>query len=177
MSSPLPMHVPRATYRDVAMAKGVGHGRSLPKVALPGQASSSFDGQPVRTDVPDMKLNFHRDITPDEASAWVPRINEASKFVTSYLRHGTQDERFNVHSKDGYVRVAILVQLPEFKKRRIDHRILELIMMSAHPGIMVNPDGTCVKAIQGHSSEWFDIDQLYEKVDTPEEYANHPLAG
>ena len=86
----------------------------------------------------------------------------------------TRDLR-NVHSKDGYVRVAILVQLPEFKKRRADHRVLELIMMSAYPRIMVNPDGTCVKAIQGHSLEWFDIDQLYEKVGTPEEYANHPL--
>ena len=86
-----------------------------------------------------------------------------------------QDKRFNVHTKDGYVRVAILIQLPEFRKNKVDHKILELVMMSALPGIMMSPDGTRLKAIQGHTLEWFDIDRLYERINTLEEYANHPL--
>ena len=170
-----PAHARSKGYRDVAMAQGVGHGRSLPKVALPGQASSSFDGQRIVTGVPDIKLDVRCGITPYESSAWVPRIDEVSKFVTTYLRHGVQDKRYNVHTQDGYVRAAILVQLLEFRKNKVDHKILELVMMSAFPRIMMSPDGTCLKAIQGHTLEWFDIDRLYEKINTVEEYVNHPL--
>ena len=170
-----PAHARSKSYRDVAMAQGGDHGRSLPKVALPGQAGSSFDGQRIVTGVPGIELDVNRDVTPYETSAWVLRINGVSRFVTTYLRHGVQDKRFNVHTQDGYVRVAILVQLPEFRKDRVDHKILELVMMSAYPRIMMSPDGTHLKAIQGHTLEWFDIDRLYEKLNTPEEYVNHPL--
>ena len=48
-------------------------------------------------------------------------------------------------------------------------------MMSAYSRIVMSPDGTRLRAIQGHTLEWFDIDRLYEKINTPEEYVNHPL--
>ena len=66
------------SYRDAAMQQGGDHGRSLPDVALPGRASSSFDGQPIKTDVPDITLDARRAITEYESSAWIPRINQAS---------------------------------------------------------------------------------------------------
>ena len=61
------------------------------------------------------------------------------------------------------------------KRHKIDHRVLELILMSANPRIMTNESGDRVKAIQGHSLEWFDIDVLYEKINTLEEYVHHSL--
>ena len=170
-----PAHARSKSYRDAAMAQGGDHGRSLPKVALPGQAGSSFDGQRIVTGVPGIKLDVNRGTTPYESSACVPRINQVSKFVTTYLRHGVEDQRLNVHSQDGYVRVAILVQLPEFRKNKVDHKLLELVMMNAYPGIMMNPEGTHLKAIQGHTLERFDIDQLHEKLNTTEQYVHHPL--
>ena len=131
-----PAHARSKSYRDVAMVTGSGQGRTLPQVILPGQASfsSSFDG-PIRTDVPDIKLEVPRAPVLDNDGLWIPRINEASKVVTAYLRHGAQDKRYNAHSKDGYVRVAVLIQLPEMKRHKIDHRVLELILMSANPRI------------------------------------------
>ena len=108
-----PAHARSKSYRGVAMGKGVDHGRSLPSVALPGQAGSSSDDQRINTGVPDIKIDVHRDITPYESSAWASLIDETSKFVTTYLRHGVPDKRYNVHTQDGYVRAAILVQLPE----------------------------------------------------------------
>ena len=96
------------SYRDATMQQGGDHGRSLPDVALPGRATSSFDGQPIKTGVPDITLDVRRAITEYESSAWIPRIDQASKVVTTFLRHGSNDKRYNVHSPDGYVRVAIL---------------------------------------------------------------------
>ena len=160
------------------MTKGGDHGHSLPDVALPGRASSSFDGQRIVTGVPDIKLDVRRDITPYESSAWLPRISQASKFVTTYLRHGADDQRFNVHSPDGYVRVAILVQSPEFRKNNVDAKLLEVIMMHAQPRILINFEGIKLKAIQGHTLEAlerFDINQRYEKISTVDQYVHHPL--
>ena len=82
------------------MQQGGDHGRSLPDVALPGRASSSFDGQPIKTGVPDIKLDVRRAITEYESSAWLPRIDQASEVVTTFLRHGSNDKRYNVHSPD-----------------------------------------------------------------------------
>ena len=119
-----PTHARSKSYRDAAMQQGRDHERSLPNVALPGHASSSSDAQPIKTGVPDIKLNVRRDITEYESSAWVPRIDQASKIVTTFLRHGSSDWRYHVHSPDGYVRAAILVQLPEFKKHNINANFL-----------------------------------------------------
>ena len=75
-----PAHARSKSYRDVAMVTGSGQGRTLPQVILPGQASSSssFDG-PIRTDVPDIKLEVPRALILDNDGLWIPRINEASK--------------------------------------------------------------------------------------------------
>ena len=163
------------SYRDAAMQKGGDHGRSLPDVALPGRASSSFDGQHIMTGVPDIKLDVRRDITEYEASAWIPRINQASQLVTTYLRHGADDKRFYVHSPDGYVRVAILAQLPEFRRNNVDAKLLKVITMHAQPGIMMNAGCTKLKAIQGHTLDRFDINQLYEKIESIDHYVHHSL--
>ena len=77
-------------------------------------------GHKILTGAPDITLDINRDITPYESSAWVPRIEQASKAVTDYLRHGFDENKFNMHSTDGYVRVAMLVQLPQFKKWNIN---------------------------------------------------------
>lgn len=90
------------------------------------------------------------------------------------MRHGGQDKRYDVHSSDGYVRVAVFIQLPEMRLK-IDQRVLELILMSASPRIMTNDSGDRIRAIQGHSLERFHIDELYENINTLEEYVHHPL--
>ena len=97
------------------------------------------------------------------------------KIVTTFLRHGADDKRFNVHSPDGYVRVAILVQLPEFRRNNLDAKPREVIMMHAQPRIMMNAEGTKLKAIQGHTLDRLDIYQLYEKIASIAHYVHHPL--
>ena len=145
------------------MASGSSQGRTLPQVNLPGQAGPGpgSDG-PIRTDVPDIKLNVPRAFD-DGDNVWLQRVNEASRRVTAYLRHGGQDKRYNVHSSDGYVRVAVFIQLPEMRRLKIDQRVLELILMSNSPRIMTNDRGDRIKAIQGHSLERFDIAELCGK--------------
>ena len=112
------------------MGQGVDPNRRLPNVALPGQSSSSTSSQ-VNFMAPDIVLNIKRDITEDESSAWIPRIDQASKSVTNFLRHGTTDRRFNIHSPDGHIKVLMLVQLPEFRKHKIDERVLEVTYSNA----------------------------------------------
>ena len=116
------------------------------------------------TGAPDIKLNTSRDITPDESSAWVPRIEQASKAVTDYLRHGFADQKYNIHSSDGYVRVAMLIQLPQFKKWNIDNKVLEVIMMHGRQRLMLNHDKTKIRAVQGHTLDLFEYDRLYERI-------------
>ena len=137
------------SYRDVTTGQGVDPNRRLPNVALPGQSSSS-SGFQVNTMAPDIVLHTNRDITADESSAWIPRIDQASKSVTNFLRHGTSDRRFNIHSPDGYIKVSMLVQLPESRKHKIDERVLEVILMHGRTRLMLNADKTTkVRAIQG----------------------------
>ena len=64
--------------------------RRLPSVALPGQSEQpSSSGFKMQTGAPDIKLCTTRDITTDESSAWIPRIEQASKEVANFLRHGS----------------------------------------------------------------------------------------
>ena len=159
------------------MGKGGDQGRSLPEVALPGRWSFGSDGQKIVTDVPDIEFNVLRDIAEYESDAWLPdRINKASKFVTTYLRHGTGGKRYNVHSPDGYVRVVILVQLPELKRNSVNVELLELIMMHAQSRIMMNDEGTKLKAIQGHTlMNRFDINLLYKEIKSMDHYVHRPM--
>ena len=90
-----PAHARSKSYRDVALAQGSGspgsgHVRTLPQVNLPGQAGPGPDG-PIKTSVPDIKLNpnCHLD---DGDNAWLPLVDEASRRIAAYLRHGGQDE-------------------------------------------------------------------------------------
>ena len=68
-----------------------------------------------------------------------------------------------------------VVQLPEFKKYNIDAKLLEVIMMHARPRIMMNAEHTKLKAIQGHTLDTLDFNQLYEKIISIAHYYNHPL--
>ena len=70
--------------------------------------------------------------------------------------------------------MAILVQLPEFKKNNIDAKLLEVIMMHARPRIMMNAEHTKLKAIQGHTLDTLDINQLYEKIISISHYVLQP---
>ena len=168
-----PAHARSKSYRDVAVASGSSQGRTLPQVNLPGQARpGSGPNEPIKVDVPDIELEVPRPLDEGD-NAWIPRINGVSKVVTAYLRHGGQDKKYNVHSSDGYVRVAVFIQLPEMKRLKIDQRVLELILMSASPRIMTNDSGDRIRAIQGHSLERFHIDELYEKINSLEEYVHH----
>ena len=112
-----PAHARSQSYRDVAAASGSGASgsgprRGLPQVNLPGQAGPGPAG-PIKTSVEDIKLNPNRPIDAGD-NAWPPgRLDEASKRIATFLRHGSQDRRYNIHGPDGYVRVAVFVQLPE----------------------------------------------------------------
>ena len=91
-----PAHARSTSYRDVALATGSGSSgsgrvRALPQVFLPGQAGPGPDG-PIKTSVPDIKLNLPRPLD-DGDNAWLPRVDEASRRITAYLRHGSQDEK------------------------------------------------------------------------------------
>ena len=130
-----------------------------------------------RPGVPDIKLDVRRDITEYEASAWVPRVDQASRIVTTFLRHGSSDKRYTVHSPDDYVRVTILVQLPEFKKHNINANFLEAIMMHARPRLMLNAEQTKTRAIQGHTLDTLDLNQLYGKILSVSQYYNHQMWG
>ena len=152
------------SYKEAASGSGLGPDRRLPSVSLPGQQQpGSSSGFKIQTGAPDIKLDINRDITPYESSAWVPRIEQASKAVTDYLRHGFDDHKYNIHSPDGYVRVAMLVQLPQFKKWNIDDKVLEVIMMHGRQRLMLNHDKTKIRAIQGHTLDLFEYDRLYER--------------
>ena len=126
---------------------------------------------------PDIVLNTKRDITEDESSAWIPRIDQASKSVTNFLRHGSPDRRFNTHSLDGYIKVSNLAQLPHFRKHKIDQRILEVILMHGRTRLMTNADKTKVRAIQGHTLEILDLNKLYENISSTSFFKNHRLWG
>ena len=131
------------SYREVTTGQGPDLNRRLPNVALPGQSEQpSASGFKVDTGAPDIKLNTNRDITPDESSAWIPRIEQASKSVTNFLRHGIPERKYNIHSPDGYIKVSMLVQLPQFRQWKIDARILEVILMHGRQRLMLNADKT-----------------------------------
>ena len=58
----------------------------------------------------------------------------------------------------------MLVQLPQFRQWKIDAKILEVILMHGRQRLMLNADKTKIRAIQGHTLEKFDYDQLYERI-------------
>ena len=103
-------------------------------MTLPGQQQPGpSSGFKIQTGAPDIKLCVPRDLTTYERNAWIPRIEQASKETANFLRHGAPDPKFNIHSPDGYVRVAVLIQLPQFRQWNIDNKILEVTYSNAWP--------------------------------------------
>ena len=173
-----PAHARSQSYRDVALASGSGASgsglrRGFPQVNLPGQAGPGPAG-PIKTSVEDIKLNPNRPIDADD-NAWpAGQVEEASRRINAYLRHGSLDKRYNIHRLGGYVRVAVFVQLPEMKSINIDQRVIEFVLKSNSPRIMTNASGGRIRAIQGHTLEQFSISELHDKIITLEDYINHP---
>ena len=174
-----PPHARFPSYRDVAAASsGLGlsmaeRKRGLPQVSLPGQAGPGPTG-PIETSVEDIKLNPNRPMD-ERDNAWPPgRLDEASRRITTYLRHGSQDRRYNIHGPDGYARVALFIQLPEMRNVSTDRHVIELVLKSHNPIIMTNASGDRIRAIQGHTLEQFNISELYNKINTHEDFINHP---
>ena len=166
------------SYREVTKCQGTDPNRRLPNVALPGQSERpSSSGLQVNTGAPDIIRNTSRDITVGGRSAWIPRIEQASKSVTSFLRHGSPDWRFNIHSPDGYMKVSMLAQLPQFRQWKIDERILEVILMHGRSRLMLNTDKTKIRAIQGHTLEKFDLELLYDNIISIPFFTGHKLWG
>ena len=176
--SVLPPHGARSpSYRDVAAASsGSGNSmakRGLPRVNLPGQAGPGPTG-PIKTSGEDIHLDPNRPMDACD-NEWPPgRLDEASRRIATYLRHGSQDRRYNIHGPDGYVRVAVFIQLPEMRNVRIDQHVVELVLKSRNPRIMTNASGDRIRAIQGHTLEQFNISELYIKISTHEDFVNHP---
>ena len=81
---------------------------------------------------------------------------------------------YNIHGPDGYVRVAVFIQLPEMRDLSIDQRVIELVFKSNNPRIMTNASGDRIRAIQGHTLEQFNISELYDEINILEDYINHP---
>ena len=71
--------------------------------------------------------------------------------------------------------MAILVQLPDFKKNNVTPALLELILMHARSRLMTNDDCTKIKAIRGHTLDRFGADKLHEKIQDEEHYVHHPM--
>ena len=66
---------------------------------------------------------------PEGPEVWLQsRVDAASKVVTSYLRHGTKDPKYDLHGTDGYISVGLLVQLPLMKVNSISKQVIELIL-------------------------------------------------
>ena len=85
--------------------------------------------------------------------------------------------RQNIHSPDGYIRVAMLVQLPDFRKHEIDERVLQVILMHGRTRLMLNTDKTKIRAIQGHALDTLDYNRLYENIISIPFFEKHRLWG
>ena len=67
--------------------------RGLPQVNLPGQAGSGST-VPINFSAADVKLDLNRPVDPRD-DEWPPgRLEEASRRIAAYLRHGSQDKRY-----------------------------------------------------------------------------------
>ena len=96
------------SYKEVASASSSSNAerrRGLPQVSLPGQAGLG-PTVPTNVSAPDIQLNLNRPVDARD-NEWPPgRLEEVSRRIPAYLRHGSQDKRYNIHGSDGYVRVA-----------------------------------------------------------------------
>ena len=166
------------SYSAVASGSGLtpaGRGRVLPQVNLPGQGGPALaTTMVVNINVPDIKLAISRPGPRD--AAWPPsRVEEASRAITAYLRHGSGDTRYNIQGTDGYIRVALFVQLPMISKAGIDQHVIGLVLKSPNPRIVIDDSGTRIRAIQGHSMARYNIAELYTEITSPEWFRSDPI--
>ena len=108
--------------------------------------------------------------------AWPPsRVAEASRVITAYLRHGSDDTRYNIQGTDGYIRVALSVQLPMIIKVGIDQQLAEVVLKSPNPRIVMDDPGKRIRAIQGHSVARYNIAELYTEITSLERFRSDPI--
>ena len=159
------------SYKEVASSSGISPAerhRGLPQVNLPGQAGPGST-RPINLNAIDITLDLNR--PPDPRDAWpLSRVEEASRVITAYLRHGGEDKRYDIQGSDGYVRVVVFVQLPAMTKLNIDPYLIELVLKSPNPRIMMSDDGS--RAI--HTMARYVISDFYDEIKTFEEFRNHP---
>ena len=167
------------SYREVAPGSGISHterGRILPQVNLPGQGGTApATPAVISINVFDIKLDINRPPGPRDA-AWPPsRVEEASRVIITYLRHGSDGTRYIIQGTDGYVRVALSVQLPMMSKHKIDQHVIELVLKSPNPRIVMDDAGTRIRAIQGHSMARYNIAELYAEIKSLEKFRSDPI--
>ena len=166
------------SYSAVASGSGLAlaeRGRVLPQVDLPGQGGPAPAATTVvNINVPDIKLDISRPGPRD--GAWPPsRVEEAPRVIIAYLRHGSDDARYNFQGTDGYIRVALFVQLPMISKVGTDQHVIELVLKSPNPRIVMDDSGTRIRAIQGHSMARFNIAELYTEITSLERFKSDPI--
>lgn len=174
-----PANARSPSYREVAPGSGISHterGRILPQVNLPGQGGPApATPAVISTNVLDIKLEISPPPGPRDA-AWLPsRVEEAPRVITTDLRHGSDDTRYNIQGTDGYVRVALFVQLPMMSKVGIDQHAIELVLKSPNPRIVMDDAGTRIRAIQGHSMARYNIAELYTEIKSIEKCRSDPI--
>ena len=70
--------------------------------------------------------------------------------------------------------MSVFVQLPEMRRLSIDQHVIELVLKSHNPRIMMKTSRDRTRAIQGHPLDYFNISELYAKIHTHEDFMNHP---
>ena len=114
--------------------------------------------------------------TADGPVVWPQsRVDAASKVVISYLRHGTEDPKYNLQGTDGYISVGLLVQLPLMKANSINKQVIELILRCTNTRLATDATRTRVRAIQGHSLLRYHIDELYKEIKTLAAFRADPV--
>ena len=165
------------SYREVASGRShTERSLVLLQVNLPGQGGPAPTTPVVISiDVPDIKLDINRPPGPRDA-AWPPsRVEEAPRVTTTYLRRGSEDTRYNIQGIVGYVRVALFVQLPMMSKLKIGQYVIELVLKSPNPVIVMDDAGTRIRAIQGHSMARYNIAELYTEIKSLEKFRSDPI--
>ena len=90
-------------------------------------------GLRINLNATDIKLDLNRPPDP-RGDAWPPsRVEEASRVITAYFRHGGEYERYDIQGSDGYVRVAVFVQLPAMTKLNVDPYLIEFNLFLRAP--------------------------------------------
>ena len=105
----------------------------------------------------------------------VADINAASRELTRYLRHGAKNPNMNYVLPNGYLSVAIILQLPVFAAKNITKEVIEMVVRLKKPRIMMNERRTQIRAIEGHTLDIFDPELLYEPLASADDFRTNPI--